>query len=107
MRNAILLYIAADVFLHTSITPEPFGLVVCEAMLHDTLVIGSNRGGINDILVNQETGLTYSTDQEDSASQLALRIVDALGDNTAITKHAKDLIEKEYSVKRMIDFLES
>lgn len=99
-------YAAADIFLHTSITPEPFGLVVCEAMLHDTLVIGSNKGGINDILIDKKTGLTYSTDQEDSASQLALRIVDALDDNTVIKKHAQDVIKKEYSIKNMIDFLE-
>jgi len=62
---------AADYFIHSSTTPEPFGLVVAESMLQETLVIGSSQGGIRDILINGETGLNYDTTAPNADIQLA------------------------------------
>jgi glycosyltransferase involved in cell wall biosynthesis len=50
-RNDVpALYAAADLALHASIIPEPFGLVVPEAMVHGTPVIASRFGGPGEVI---------------------------------------------------------
>lgn len=61
---------AADIFLHTSNVPEPFGLVVAEAMLQETLVIGSSQGGVAEILDNGVTGFSFDSTSADAINQL-------------------------------------
>lgn len=53
-----------DVAVHASIRPEPFGLVVVEAMAAGTPVVAANQGGPLDIVVDGETG--YLVDPEDT-----------------------------------------
>jgi glycosyltransferase involved in cell wall biosynthesis len=50
------LYAAADIALHASITPEPFGLVVPEAMALDCAVIAASSGGPTEV-ITPGTGL--------------------------------------------------
>ncbi|MBY9077504.1 glycosyltransferase family 4 protein [Paenibacillus sp. HN-1] len=47
----------ADLLVHTSITPEPFGQVIVEGMAAGLPVIASNEGGPVEIVVQNETGL--------------------------------------------------
>ncbi|WP_261301335.1 glycosyltransferase family 4 protein [Paenibacillus andongensis] len=47
----------ADLLVHTSITPEPFGQVIVEGMAAGLPVIASNEGGPTETVVNGETGL--------------------------------------------------
>jgi glycosyltransferase involved in cell wall biosynthesis len=49
---------AADLVLHASIKPEPFGLVVVEAMAVGTPVIAANRGGPAEVIA-PGSGLTF------------------------------------------------
>ncbi len=45
-----------DIFLHTSIRPEPFGIVLLEAMLLGKPIIATNIGGPTEIVVHGKTG---------------------------------------------------
>lgn len=63
-------YADTDLFIHTSITPEPFGLVVAEAMLQGCFVIGSNQGGVTEILINQETGISFDPSSKTAVQDL-------------------------------------
>ncbi|NQX67674.1 glycosyltransferase [Paenibacillus alba] len=47
----------ADILVHTSITPEPFGQVIVEGMAAGLPVIASNEGGPKETVVPGETGL--------------------------------------------------
>ncbi len=47
---------AMDVFVHASIKPEPFGMVLLEAMASRTPVIATNMGGPVEILDNGKCG---------------------------------------------------
>lgn len=49
---------AADVAVHASVEPEPFGLVVPEAMVHGVPVIASKFGGPGEI-ITPESGRTF------------------------------------------------
>ncbi len=47
---------AADVVVHTSIQPEPFGLVIAEAMMQSRPVVAFRRGGPAEIIEDGRTG---------------------------------------------------
>ncbi len=48
-------YMAADIVLMPSVK-EPFGIVTCEAMAFSRPVIGSDVGGISEVVVHRQTG---------------------------------------------------
>jgi glycosyltransferase involved in cell wall biosynthesis len=47
---------ACDVVVHASTDPEPFGLVIVEAMLSNVPVVVSDAGGAREIVMENETG---------------------------------------------------
>jgi glycosyltransferase involved in cell wall biosynthesis len=52
-------YDLVDVVVHTSTTPEPFGLVVAEAMAKGKVVIATKEGGPGEMVEHAATGLLY------------------------------------------------
>jgi glycosyltransferase involved in cell wall biosynthesis len=48
-----------SIVIHASIVPEPFGMVVLEAMAQRKPVIGSRAGGVVEMVVDGETGYTF------------------------------------------------
>lgn len=65
------LYRSADIFLFTSVWPEPFGRVIIEAMASGTAVVAATTGGAAEIVRDGHNGLTY---QPGDASELANQI---------------------------------
>ncbi len=106
-------YSASDVFIHSSLIPEPFGLVVAESMKNGCFVIGSNIGGISDILINGETGINYDSTGEDCVNQLKKAIMEYCelvekqeSRVESIKLSAKKMIDGNYSIQSMCDTLE-
>jgi glycosyltransferase involved in cell wall biosynthesis len=65
VQDVMTLMAACDVVAHCSIAPEPFGLVIAEAMLAGTPVVASDAGGAREIVIPEETGqLTPLQDHE-------------------------------------------
>jgi glycosyltransferase involved in cell wall biosynthesis len=52
-RDLAPVYRALDVVVHASTEPEPFGLVVAEAMACGRAVIASNLGGVTEIATSE------------------------------------------------------
>jgi starch synthase len=91
LEDLIHLYSSASVFVCPSVY-EPFGLVNLEAMACETAVVGSNVGGIPEIVVDGETGYLIDFDPEHVESfttALATRIDELLSDPTLATKMGK------------------
>ena len=61
-KSACELYSHAAVFCCPSIY-EPFGIINLEAMACETAVVASAVGGINEVVVDGETGFLVSLDQ--------------------------------------------
>lgn len=64
-------YAASDLVVHASKRPEPFGLVILEAMFAGKPVIATKGGGVNDLVVDNRTGCLI---EPGSVDQLATAI---------------------------------
>lgn len=62
---------AFDVQVHASVTPEPFGRVLIEAMALERPLVASNAGGVPEIVVDGETGFLI-TPEDDAAMAVGL-----------------------------------
>jgi glycosyltransferase involved in cell wall biosynthesis len=70
----------ADVVVHASVAPEPFGRVILEAMACRKPVVGSRAGAIPEIIEEGETGLTFPPgDAEALAAALERVLADPAG----------------------------
>jgi glycosyltransferase involved in cell wall biosynthesis len=114
LNNISEYYKAADIFIHSSTIPEPFGLTVTEAMAAGTLVIGSNQGGITDILINNETGISYNATSTKAVTELTtaleLSITKILQKDQRlkeITESARINIHLNYSIEKMTQQIET
>lgn len=68
---------AADVFVHSSVRPEPFGLVMAEAMVQERSVVAFDHGGASEIVATGETGLlTPPGDTAGLASAISALLAD-------------------------------
>ena len=65
---------ASDIVVHASKVPEPFGLVVLEAMTLGKPVVASDRGGPLEV-VTPGSGLLFSPEQPGSLSEILQRLV--------------------------------
>ncbi len=66
-----------DILVHASTTPEPFGQVVVEGMAVGLPVIGTDGGGVREIIQHGETGLLIPMDD---APALARALIDLMTD---------------------------
>jgi glycosyltransferase involved in cell wall biosynthesis len=66
-----------SVVIHASIEPEPFGMVVLEAMAQRKPIVGSRAGGVVEMVVDGQTGYTFAPGD---AHDLAQRLIELLSD---------------------------
>ncbi len=101
-RDKIPTYMAsADLLVLPSIKVEGLGVVLLEALASGTAVVGTDVGGIPDIIHDGETGLLCrSQDPED----LAEKCLQMLGDDDLrrrTTEKGRRLVETEFSWSRI------
>lgn len=100
-------YRGLDLFVLPSIQPEPFGLVVIEAMEYGIPVIATNHGGPAEILDDGVDG--YLVDYQ-NADQMAARIVELLSDaekRKSIGERGQEKKRREFSVSAMVGNIET
>jgi glycosyltransferase involved in cell wall biosynthesis len=66
-----------DVVIHASVEPEPFGVVVLEAMGMRKPLVGSRAGGVPEMVVEGVTGYTFPPGDHE---ELAARVDELLAD---------------------------
>jgi glycosyltransferase involved in cell wall biosynthesis len=65
---------ALDLVIHASVAPEPFGLVLAEAMACGRPVISSALGGAAELVENGRNAVTYRSDDPEELSAVILRL---------------------------------
>lgn len=102
-----------DILVHSPRSFEAFGLVVAEAMLEHTLVIGSQHGGVSEILIDGKTGFSFDSFSTSAPQILAGKLEFIIKEierneeifNDIITCGYK-LISEEYTDQKMIKTIE-
>ncbi len=97
-------YINHDVLIVPSVWEEPFGRVVIEGNQYGLPVIGSNRGGIKEIIDNIKTGELFNP--EDSSELTTL--IKKFSNRSVIKSYFPSIIEGigRYSLDRQVEVFE-
>jgi len=101
------LYQQADVFLFTSIWPEPFGRVIVEAMASGLVVIGAPVGGAAEILKANENALTFMSDDPSSLAQQLRKLSEAPVLYEQLTKAGRKTAVQQFDLQRMTNEIET
>lgn len=91
LADPYLAYRAADVVAHSSIDPEPFGMVLIEAMEAGTPLVAASAGGPTDIIRRGIDG--FLADPKD-ATAFAKPIVDILTDRALAARVAESALRR-------------
>lgn len=96
-----------DVLVVPSVSPEPFGMVIIEAMIKKCAVIASDIGGIPEIIDDKKTGLLFEPgSSQDLANKLRHIIVDnELREN--IRTNAITSVKQRFSMNRQLECIEN
>ncbi len=93
---------ALDVVVHASTLPEPFGLVIAEAMACARAVVISNAGGVAEIVSPNRTGLSYPCGSVEHLTGRVRSVLDdpQLRDRLGLAAHAAAI--EQFSPNRMV-----
>lgn len=97
-------YHAADIAIHASVIPEPFGLVVPEAMSVGTPVIATSIGGPGEILT-PASGLLFDPKHPDQLARHLHRLVHNPTLREQLGLHAKKRVE-HFSIQKHVQHIE-
>lgn len=106
-------YDMTDVVIHASTVPEPFGLVVSEAMAKERIVVATTGGGPSEMIRDGETGFLYSAADAGRLADILLDIyerrqrADTREALRAIGARARAHIAAEYSITHSVQQLET
>lgn len=97
---------AVDIVVHSSIEPEPFGLVVTEAMALGKPVVAASFGATAEIVDDGVTGLLANPCDEQALSSAIARLVEDPALRQRFGAAALIKAEREYSLRRYGSTLE-
>lgn len=112
IENVYPYYDLSDVVVHASLVPEPFGMVVSEAMAKEKIVIATQGGGPSELIKSGVNGFLYKPGDEADLSNILAdlgEIGKAGFDNSycnQIGQNARNTIVSGYSIKKSIEKLE-
>lgn len=93
------IYSIMDVCVHTSIEPEPFGLVIIEAMANGVPVIASDRGAPKEIITDGVNGYIVNPDSAQQLADAAIRLLSDDGLRGKMSKSARQHVRQHYNEK--------
>ena len=95
------LMLTADIIVHASTAPEPFGRVVVEGMLAEKPVIAARAGGVAEILTDQSTGLLVEPGDVDELAEAIRELQDSPEKAAALGHSARRHAEENFSLRAM------
>lgn len=98
---------SADVIVHSSIRPEPFGLVILEAMNQGKPVVASNEGGPLEIVEDGVTGLLIPPNDPEQLANAILKLLQDKSLREKMGKAAHERVKEHFTPAKMIQALEA
>ncbi|GAB2671518.1 glycosyltransferase family 4 protein [Paenibacillus thermoaerophilus] len=98
----------ADLLIHTSIIPEPFGQVIVEGMANGLPVIATDMGGPREIVLNGETGMLIEPGDPGALARAIRWMLEHPEERRRMGKLAmervRDHFRIETTVKKILEF---
>ena len=101
------LYAEADVFLFTSIWPEPFGRVLVEAMASGVVVVGAATGGAEEIMTEGVNALTFPPGDAPGLAAQIWRLVEKPSLLDQLAEAGRRTATERFEIQRMIEEIEA
>ena len=98
---------ASDVVVHASRNPEPFGIVVPEAMLAARPILATNHGGPPEIVEHGVTGFLYPPDDPAALAKLVQELMADPQKCAAIGAQAYRKAAADYTMRSSVQNLEN
>ncbi|MCB9107509.1 MAG: glycosyltransferase family 4 protein [Anaerolineales bacterium] len=96
-----------DVLIFPSIWEEPLARMTQEAMAAGLVVIGTLTGGTGELLVENETGLTFEPEDPNKLAQQIERLSLDPALQSTLRKNGRDTVIARFDLCRMIDEIET
>lgn len=93
----------ADVVVHCSVTPEPFGRVIVEAMLCGTPVVVSGEGGAAKIVEDGSTGLHHVPGDASSLERCLRRLMEKPSKARSMAVEAQKKARAQYALPDVVE----
>lgn len=95
-----------DIAVVPSTEPEPFGMVVIEAMLAKKPVVASNHGGPTEIVVDSSTGYLFEPNNHESLAQALQKLIDDQQKRTTFGENGYQRVLQTFSLRNHVDHFE-
>jgi glycosyltransferase involved in cell wall biosynthesis len=96
---------ACDVVCHTTRVPEPFGLVIVEAMAQGRPVIATRGGGPSEIIESDADGLLVNPDDPQALVGAMIALIDDPARRRSMGRSAQALARARFSIDVMAEGL--
>lgn len=96
-----------DIAVVPSTEPEPFGLVAIEAMFAKKPVIGSNHGGLTEIVINNETGFLVEPNNQKQLSEALQELITNQKLREQFGNAGLQRAKSEFSVDKYVSSIEN
>ncbi|HKY32199.1 MAG TPA: glycosyltransferase family 4 protein [Candidatus Polarisedimenticolia bacterium] len=107
-QDDVLPYLARmDIVVHSATAPEPFGLVVIEAMAAGCAVIASAAGGPLEIVTEGVDGLLHPPGDESALRTAMRRLIDDASLRRSLGDQGRRTVAARYSPPAMVERLEA
>lgn len=98
---------STDIAVMPSTEAESFGLVAAEAMLAKKPVIGSNHGGLTEIVVNEKTGYLVEPNNEKALFEAIQKLIENPNLRNEFGENGYQCIIEEFSVEKYVSGFEA
>lgn len=96
------IFAVLDIFVHTSIKPEPFGMVILEAMASKTPVVATKMGGAMEIIDENDCGMLVPPQDSPSIVSACCQLLDDARLRDRIVGKAYDRLERRFDIRKTV-----
>jgi glycosyltransferase involved in cell wall biosynthesis len=96
-----------DLLVHASVQPEPFGLVLIEAMATAKPVIASRAGGPVEIVADGRTGILVTPGDHRELAEAILSLLDDPGRARRLGQAGRRRVEERFSIDRHLESVQA
>jgi glycosyltransferase involved in cell wall biosynthesis len=92
----------SDIIVHSASEPEPFGLVIAEAMATGTPVIATRGGGTPEIIEDNVTGLLVPMKNVPLMKEAIQRLLESSALRKTISINARNEVSQRFSIHQHV-----